>query len=232
MTSMPSRSQASSIATDSGLCVARIALNPAALSSSTRRSSARPMAAAPNGPVVVVDAGAAEQHRLAVDPQAPVRVDLDRPDAERGPGLRLPVRAVPAGATRVLVAAYRCGVSTLQHCGSGRYARCRTRAVSPGARVTGVSSPSTGRPLGSVTVVVRVAVVVARVRLTTRVATSTTACSGSTSSVVTRTPSGTMCTGSSTCSTTGRWIPQPEYQRESCPDRTSTRTSLLPPSRR
>ena len=74
--------------------------------------------------------------------------------------------------------------------------------------------------------VVSVVVVVVGVWLTTLVKTSTTAWSGSTSSVVTRTPSGTMCTGSSTCSSTGRCSPQPEYQRESWPDRSSTRISF------
>ena len=55
-------------------------LDPALLRPADRRGS--------EGPVVVVQARAAEQHRLAVDPQALARVQLDRAYAERGPDLR------------------------------------------------------------------------------------------------------------------------------------------------
>ena len=49
-TTIPSRSQASSFAGGTGLWAVRSELKPAALSSSISRSSARPIAAAPNGP--------------------------------------------------------------------------------------------------------------------------------------------------------------------------------------
>ena len=51
ITSIPSRSQASSMAEENGLWEARRALNPASFSSSIRRSSARPIAAPPSGPL-------------------------------------------------------------------------------------------------------------------------------------------------------------------------------------
>ena len=78
----PRRSHASSMARLIGLCALRMALKPAALSSShaallgarDRRGAERP--------VVVVDAGAAQLHGLAVDAQAVLRVELQRPDAE------------------------------------------------------------------------------------------------------------------------------------------------------
>ena len=51
MTSTPRRSQASSIGLLKGLCALLMALKPASLRSSTRRSSARPMVAAPSRPL-------------------------------------------------------------------------------------------------------------------------------------------------------------------------------------
>ena len=51
MTTMPTRSQASNMAMLIGLWELRMALNPAAFKSSTRRSSARSIVAAPITPL-------------------------------------------------------------------------------------------------------------------------------------------------------------------------------------
>ncbi len=105
-------------------------------------------------------------------------------------------------------------------------------AVPAGATVTGVRSCSTTTPSGEVSSVVRTREVVVRPRLATVVATSRTAWSSSMRTVVMRTPSGTMCVGSSTCSRTGRWRPAPAYHRESWPARTSMRSVFVAPARR
>ena len=89
MTSIPSRSQASSIAVLIGLWALRIALKPASLSRRTLRSSARAHRDGAEGAVVGVDAGAAQFHDVAVDAQAVLRVELQRADAE---GRRSPRR--------------------------------------------------------------------------------------------------------------------------------------------
>ena len=83
MTSMPMRSHAASISRLIGWCALRSALNPASLSISTRRSSARGIVAAAEHAVVVVDARAAQFDGVAVDAQPAGRVDLDGADAER-----------------------------------------------------------------------------------------------------------------------------------------------------
>ena len=147
MTSMPRRSQASSIALLIGLCALRMALKPgrlehldaALLRARDRRGSQQP--------VVVVDAGAAQVHRLAVDAQAVLRVELQRPDPEAA--------CAPRRATRVAV-----GHGRLQPCtgrarprstapASATYSRSRATSLAPGSSVTGAEPLATTAPPAS-----------------------------------------------------------------------------------
>ncbi len=66
-----------------GWCDMRIALNPASLSNSTRRCSARAIVAAPRTPLSWWTR-AAQFHGLVVDPHTPFRVESQRPDPESG----------------------------------------------------------------------------------------------------------------------------------------------------
>ena len=160
MTSMPEPVAGVEHRRRRGVVRRRIALKPASLSSAIRRSSARADRGGAERAVVAVHAGAAQQDRLAVDPQTLARVDGHGPDAEGRHDVVVPrgrraSRAEPVS-TAGSVAVYSDGESTLHRAGSGRYRRWRTTAVRPGASVSGVASPSTRAPAGSATSVVTV----------------------------------------------------------------------------
>ena len=90
ITSMPSRSQASSIARLIGLWALRMALKPAVLQQLDPALVGAVDGGRAERAVVVVDAGAAEQHRLAVDAQARA--------GDRAASVRMP-NVVPSSST-------------------------------------------------------------------------------------------------------------------------------------
>src|SRR4051794_5730637 len=101
-TSMPSRSQASSIAGLATLWELRTALKPAALRISIRRSSARPIAAAPSGPLSWWMHAPRSFTDLPLIRKPRLGVQLERPDAERR-GLRVSLGvAVEEGGARLV----------------------------------------------------------------------------------------------------------------------------------
>ena len=102
-----------------------MALKPAALSNSMRRSSARSTAAAPSGPL------SWWMHAPRSNTGFPL---IRRPLRGSTCSVRTPkvVTDLVTVRPRVLCAVYSDGWSTLHSAGSVRYIRCRTRLVSTG----------------------------------------------------------------------------------------------------
>ena len=145
ITSIPTRSQASSIAVLIGLWALRIALNPAALSSRTRRSSARAMVAAPSTPL----SGWMQAPRSFTVSPLMRRPCSGSSRSERIPKVTSPwlslSRLRPSSPVKVTCAEYRAGESAPPALGRGPTG-VAARLRSQGITETGVSSTATTFP--------------------------------------------------------------------------------------
>ena len=177
--------------------------------------------------VVGVDARAAELDRLAVDPQPTLGVERQGPDAE-GDGVVVHLGVAVPQRRRSPSRAPASPGSTARARGAGAAAGrrpARRAARSPATVAVATTAPSPSADLGDD--VERAPGRGRRARPSSRPRRRRTR--SSTSVVVTRTPSRAMCVSGPTTRCTGRWMPAPEYQRESLCARQTTRISLSAP---